>query len=92
MIISPRTSHLISDKYRALPLAVSKLEPIEVGHIFKNAQNPFTFFPALGIFSAEFSLCYCHNMHFHKNKDSSNGALHKTTRKKWNLTQHAKQQ
>ena len=85
-MISPHTSSLINEKYHILPHIISKLEPSEVGHIFKNAQNPHAFFPNLGIFSAEFSLGYCYNMHYSKRSNekdfSSSTPKRRTTRKK----------
>ena len=64
MLVSPRTAKPLADKYAALPKVVARLEPSDVGHIFKHASNPFVYFPALGLFSAEFALGYCHNMHY----------------------------
>ena len=66
-MISPRTAYPISVKYSMIPHTVAKLEPSEVGHIFKNAGNPFSFFPSIGLFSVEFALGYCNNMHYKNN-------------------------
>ena len=64
MMVSPRTAHPISIKYNSIPIVVSRLEPIEIGTIFKNAQNPFAFFPSIGMFSVEFALGYCNKMNY----------------------------
>lgn len=63
-MVSPRTSQSIVQKYIAIPICVSKLEPSSVGIIFKHSSNPHSFFPAIGLFSTEFALGYCNNMHF----------------------------
>jgi hypothetical protein len=65
-IVSPRTAHPIVQKYISIPLNVARLEPQEVGALFKNSQNPFSFFPTIGMFSVEFALGYCNNMHCKK--------------------------
>ena len=61
-MISPRTGKLIAAKYSALPSLVSKIEPAEIGSIFKHSGDPFAFFPTVGLFSTEFALGYCHNL------------------------------
>lgn len=61
-MISPRTGKLIAAKYAALPTLVSKIEPSEIGSIFKHSADPFAFFPTVGLFSTEFALGYCHNL------------------------------
>jgi len=61
-MISPRTGKLIAAKYAALPTLVSKIEPSEIGIIFKHSSDPFAFFPTVGLFATEFALGYCHNM------------------------------
>jgi hypothetical protein len=90
MIISPRTSALVAEKYSCLPSLIAKLEPTEVGHIFKNVNNPHAFFPSIGLFSVEFSLGYCFNMHTAKKQNetenSSIRAERKPRRKKWTPT------
>ena len=96
MISSPRTSKLISEKYSYLPGVVAKLGPSEVGQIFKSSKSPYSFFPSLGLFSIEFSLGYCHNMHFTKRNGtnetevSSYSLARKSIKKKWTLPPHAK--
>ena len=54
----------MAKKYALIPLVVSRLEPAEVGNIFKHADNPLSFFPSIGLFSVEFALGYCNNMHY----------------------------
>lgn len=61
--ISPRTGSAIYRKYTILPKVIAKLEPADVGCVFKNSSDPFSFFPFLGLFSVEFALGYCNNMH-----------------------------
>jgi hypothetical protein len=61
-MISPRTGKLIAAKYAALPNVVSKIEPSEVGSMFKHSSDPVAFFPLVGLFSTEFALGYCHNL------------------------------
>ena len=63
-MVSPKTSHTIVQKYIAIPASVAKLEPSSVGTIFKHSSNPHSFFPSIGLFSTEFALGYCNNMHF----------------------------
>ena len=64
MLVSPRTAQPIALKYAAVPLAVARLEPSDVGTIFKHTQSPFSFFPSIGLFGVEFALGYCNNMHY----------------------------
>lgn len=61
--ISPRTGAALYKKYTILPKVVAKLEPAEVGCVFKHSTDPNSFFPLLGLFSVEFALGYCNNMH-----------------------------
>jgi hypothetical protein len=61
-LVSPRTALPLAKKYASLPGAVAKLEPSEVGTIFRHAKDPFSFFPSIGMFSVEFALGYCNNM------------------------------
>ena len=81
MVVSPRTAHPIVQKYIAVPLAVSRLDPQEVGTIFKHAQHPFSFFPSMGLFSVEFALGYCNNMHY-KRADAPSLPVSKQSGKK----------
>jgi len=70
-MVSPRTAHPISVKYAAIPLVVSRMEPSEVGNIFRHAaNNPYSFFPSYGLFSVEFALGYCNNMHYKRDAAS----------------------
>jgi hypothetical protein len=72
LVVSPRTAKSIADKYAALPKVVARLEPSEVGQIFKHAASPCTYFPTLGLFCAEFALGYCHNMHYKRTGTGDN--------------------
>lgn len=65
-MVSPHTAYPISKKYSSIVSTVSNLEPSTVGNIFKHANNPFSFFPAIGLFSVEFALGYCNNMNYNK--------------------------
>ena len=66
--VSPRTAYPISKKYSLIPLTVSKLDPVDVGK--HAASNPLTFFPSTGLFSIEFALGYCNNMHYKKTESA----------------------
>lgn len=84
MLPSPRTSTFLAQKYFCLPRIINKLDPATVGNIFKNCKNPHAFFPALGIFSLEFSLGYCHNMHASKKaQDCSVATTRRNPKRKW---------
>ena len=66
-MVSPKTAKPIILKYSSLPRIVNNLEPNSVSVIFKNSNNHLSFFPSLGLFSIEFALAYCVNLHA-KNK------------------------
>jgi len=65
-MVSPKSGFPILTKYSVIPSHVGKLDPSSIGNIFKNSGEPQFFFPTIGLFSAEFSLGYCNNMHFKK--------------------------
>ena len=68
-MVSPRTAYPLSKKYNVIPVAVSKLDPIDVGK--HAASNPLAFFPSTGLFSIEFALGYCNNMHYNKRTETA---------------------
>lgn len=74
MNVSPRTANPIANKFSMIPMVVASLEPTEVGNIFKHAENPFSFFPAIGLFSVEFALGYCNNMHYKRIESAASHA------------------
>lgn len=82
VLVSPKTAHPIVQKYVTVPLVVSRLDPQEVGSIFKHTQNPFSFFPAIGLFSVEFALGYCNNMHYKRSESAPSANLSKTNGKR----------
>jgi hypothetical protein len=62
--MSPETAKCVYEKYKALPHIVKSLDPSEVGLILKSRQNNlFSFYPSLGLFSTDFALGYCNNLH-----------------------------
>lgn len=79
MLVSPRTAQPIAVKYAVVPLAVAKLEPSEIGTIFKHTKSPFSFFPSIGLFAVEFALGYCNNMHY--KPAASSGSAVRTSKK-----------
>jgi hypothetical protein len=68
-MVSPRTAYPLAKKYALIPITVSHLDPIEVGK--HAASNPLSFFPSTGLFSIEFALGYCNNMHYGKRNESA---------------------
>jgi hypothetical protein len=69
-MVSPKSGFPILTKYSSIPSHVGKLDPSSIGNIFKNSGEPHYFFPSIGLFSAEFSLGYCNNMHFKKSEST----------------------
>jgi hypothetical protein len=63
-------SFSITKKYRNICSIVSQLDSSTVAGIFKHANTPYVFFPSLGLFSVEFFLGYCNNLHSSKKTES----------------------
>jgi len=62
-MISPSTARCIYQKYDTLPDIVKSLEPSEVSLILKSQRNLYAFYPRLGLFSTDFAVAYCNNLH-----------------------------
>jgi hypothetical protein len=62
-MISPSTAKCIYQKYNTLPDIVKSLEPSEVSLILKSQRNLYAFYPRLGLFSTDFAVAYCNNLH-----------------------------
>lgn len=62
-MISPSTAKCIYQKYNTLPEIVKSLEPSEVSLILKSQRNLYAFYPRLGLFSTDFAVAYCNNLH-----------------------------
>lgn len=62
-MISPSTAKCIYQKYNVLPDIVKSLEPSEVSLILKSQRNLYAFYPRLGLFSTDFAVGYCNNLH-----------------------------
>jgi hypothetical protein len=65
-VVSPRAAAPMADKYAALPAIVARMEPSDIGYVFKHAQQPHAFLPSMGLFAVEFALGYCHNLHYRR--------------------------
>lgn len=65
-LVSPRSAAPMAAKYAALPAIVARMEPSDIGYVFKNAQQPHAFLPSMGLFAVEFALGYCHNLHYRR--------------------------
>jgi hypothetical protein len=62
-MVSPSTAKCIYQKYKILPEVVKSLEPSEVSLILKSQRNVHGFYPRLGLFSTDFAVAYCNNLH-----------------------------
>ena len=62
-MISPSTAKCIYQKYSTLPNVVKALQPSEVSLILKSQRNLHAFYPRLGLFSTDFAVAYCNNLH-----------------------------
>lgn len=67
-VVSPRTAAPLAAKYAALPAIVARMEPADIGYVFKHVQHPHAFMPSMGLFAVEFALGYCHNMHYKRSQ------------------------
>lgn len=67
-MISPCTAKCIYQKYNFLPEIVKSLEPSDVSLILKSQRNLHAFYPRLGLFSTDFAVAYCNNLHSSKSR------------------------
>jgi hypothetical protein len=67
-MMSPCTAKCIYQKYNSLPEIIKSLEPSEVSLILKSQRNLYAFYPRLGLFSTDFAVAYCNNLHSNKSR------------------------
>jgi hypothetical protein len=74
-MISPCTAKCIYQKYNSLPEIIKSLEPSEVSLILKSQRNLYAFYPRLGLFSTDFAVAYCNNLHSNKSRSRQKPTL-----------------